>query len=153
MIKSFMHEHRNEEVHHSQRHEVSIVAIVWDYLAHQSDYNDAHQREAYRKTMHKHWQHAARTAAALNIKALTHRHQVIKSFLFKIVEFIRLDTIYNAISLSFQKKRHCYRDCFVEVVDRNNGKSKHTPPNFLRLNGSTRKQYICTVSERRPAIW
>lgn len=35
-----------------------------------------HQREAYRKIMPKHWPIVALTAAARNIKAPTHRHQV-----------------------------------------------------------------------------
>lgn len=76
MTKSFMQEHQSEGVHHFQRHEVWIVAIVCDCLVHRNVCNDVHQREAYRKTTHKHWPIVVPTAAAQNIKALIHHHQV-----------------------------------------------------------------------------
>lgn len=71
-----MQELRNEEVHRSQHHAVWIVAIALDFLDHRNDCNDVHQQEAYRKTMHKHWQHVVQTVPVQNIIAPIHRHQV-----------------------------------------------------------------------------
>lgn len=49
-----------------------------------------HQREAFQKTMPKHWHPVARTVAARNIKALTHRHQVnIQVFLRDLLGYSR----------------------------------------------------------------
>lgn len=77
MTKLFMQDHQNEGVHHFQRHAVWIVAIVYDCLVHRNDYNDAHQHEAYRKIMHKHWPDlVALTAVVRNIKVPIHHHQV-----------------------------------------------------------------------------
>lgn len=76
MTKSFMQEHQNGEVRHFLHREASTVDIVCVCLVHRSVYRDVHQQEAYRKIMLKHWQRAAPTAAAPNIKALTHRPRV-----------------------------------------------------------------------------
>lgn len=49
-----MLDHQNEEVHRFQHPEVLSDAIVYEFLVHQNDCNDAHQRVAYQRTMHKH---------------------------------------------------------------------------------------------------
>lgn len=54
MTRSFMLVHRSEEVHHFPHRAVSTVDTAYDYLVHQSDYSDVHQREVYRKIMLKH---------------------------------------------------------------------------------------------------
>lgn len=82
MIKLFMRDHRNAVAHHFRRQEAWNVVTVFDYSVHRNVCNDAHRREVYRKTMHKHWPMAPIAVVPIVI-APTPRRQVINwNFLF-----------------------------------------------------------------------
>lgn len=75
MTKSFMQDHRNEEVHRFQRHAASSADTVCDCLVHRNGSSDALPHEVYPKTMLKHWPMAL-IAAAASATAQIHRHPV-----------------------------------------------------------------------------